>query len=62
LQALQRRQYALIRSALEDSGTAMGNLDIMNAAHALATGATLVTHDRIFQRVKHLKIEDCTTP
>ncbi|MGH9493793.1 MAG: type II toxin-antitoxin system VapC family toxin [Candidatus Sulfotelmatobacter sp.] len=54
------RHYATLRAALEDSGTPMGNLDMMIAAHALATGATLVTHDRVFHRVKQLLIEDWT--
>src|SRR5579862_595933 len=30
------RHYAAVRSAMEDSGTPMGNLDMMIAAHALA--------------------------
>jgi tRNA(fMet)-specific endonuclease VapC len=54
------RQYATLRSALEDSGTPMGNMDMLIAAQALAAPAVLVTHDRVFQRVKHLKIEDWT--
>jgi tRNA(fMet)-specific endonuclease VapC len=54
------RHYAVLRSAMEDSGTPMGNLDMMIAAQALAIDATLVTHDRVFQRVKHLKVEDWT--
>jgi tRNA(fMet)-specific endonuclease VapC len=36
----------------------MGNLDMMIAAHALAAEAVLVTNDRSFRRLKHLKIED----
>ena len=40
----------------------MGNLDMMIAAQALATPAVLVTHDRVFHRVKQLKIEDWTKP
>jgi len=40
----------------------MGNLDMMIAAQALAVGATLVTHDRVFHRVKELKVEDWTKP
>lgn len=55
-------QYARLRSSLEDSGTPMGNLDLMIAAHALSTGVVLVSHDRAFQRVKHLKLEDWTKP
>ncbi len=54
------QHYATLRRGLEDSGTPMGNLDMMIAAQALATEATLVTHDRVFQRVKHLKLEDWT--
>jgi tRNA(fMet)-specific endonuclease VapC len=54
------RHYAILRNAMEDSGTPMGNLDMMIAAQALAAGATLVSHDRVFQRVKHLKLEDWT--
>jgi tRNA(fMet)-specific endonuclease VapC len=54
------KHYAALRSALEDSGTPSANFDLMIAAHALAVGATLVTHDRVFRRVKHLKIEDWT--
>ena len=54
------QQYATLRSALEDTGAPMGSLDMMIAAHALATGATLVTHDRVFHRVKRLNTEDWT--
>jgi len=54
------RHYARLRSAMEDSGTPMGNLDIMIAAQALAAAAALVTHDKVFHRVKQLKIEDWT--
>jgi tRNA(fMet)-specific endonuclease VapC len=54
------RHYAELRTVLEDSGAPMGNLDMMIAAQALAVGATLVTHDRVFRRVKELKIEDWT--
>jgi predicted nucleic acid-binding protein len=34
--------------------------DLMIAAQALAVGATLVSRDRVFQRVRHLKTEDWT--
>jgi tRNA(fMet)-specific endonuclease VapC len=54
------QHYAVVRSSMEDSGTPMGNLDMMIAAHALAVDAVLVTHDRVFQRVKHLRLEDWT--
>ena len=54
------QHYATLRCALEDSGSPMGNLDLMIAAQALAANAVLVTHDRVFHRLKHLKLEDWT--
>lgn len=54
------RQYADLRAALEFAGTPMGNLDMMIAAHALAAEAVLVSNDRSFRRLKHLKIENWT--
>jgi len=56
------RHYAIVRSAMEDNGTPMGNLDMMIAAQALAADAILVSHDRVFHRVKHLRLEDWTKP
>jgi tRNA(fMet)-specific endonuclease VapC len=52
--------YAAIRAALERAASPMGNLDMIIAAHALAVAAALVTHDRAFHRIKHLKLEDWT--
>ncbi len=52
------RHYDEIRAVLERSGRPMGNMDMLIAAHALAVEAVLVTHDRVFRRVKALKIED----
>lgn len=54
------RQYGSLRAELERMGLPMGNLDLMIAAHALATDAVLVTNDRAFTRIKKLKIEDWT--
>jgi len=54
------RNYADIRAELEKAGEPIGNLDLMIAAHALATKAILVTHDRSFRRIKRLEIEDWT--
>jgi tRNA(fMet)-specific endonuclease VapC len=51
-------QYAEIRAALEKFGRPVGNMDMLIAAHALAANAILVTHHRVFRRVKGLKIED----
>jgi tRNA(fMet)-specific endonuclease VapC len=55
------QEYALLRAALERSGKPVGNLDLMIAAHALATGAILVTNDLVFSRIKNLKIENWAT-
>jgi tRNA(fMet)-specific endonuclease VapC len=52
------QHYARVRAALERAGDPIGNLDLMIAAQALAAQAVLVTHDRVFRRVKGLKIED----
>jgi tRNA(fMet)-specific endonuclease VapC len=54
--------YALIRAALEQVGKPMGNLDMMIAAQALAAQAVLVTHDRVFGRVKQLRIQHWSKP
>jgi tRNA(fMet)-specific endonuclease VapC len=54
--------YARLRAELEAGGEPMGNMDIMIAAQAVAAAATLVTNDRVFQRVTAMKIEDWTKP
>jgi tRNA(fMet)-specific endonuclease VapC len=57
------QEYGRVRAALERrAGDALGNLDTMIAAHALARGAVLVTHDKAFARVKGLKVADWTKP
>src|SRR5690242_7505450 len=52
------KQYAKIRADLEKAGEPIGNMDMMIAAQAVAGDITLVTHDRVFQRVRGLKLED----
>jgi tRNA(fMet)-specific endonuclease VapC len=52
------QHYARIRALLAKDGEPMRNLDLMIAAHAVATGVVLVTHDHVFRRVKGLKVED----
>ena len=52
--------YAAVRSAAERIGEPMAVMDLLIAAHALALGATLVTSDLSFRRIKRLKIEDWT--
>ena len=53
-------QYGHLRADLERLGQPMGNLDMMIGAHALAAGAILISNDRVFGRIKKLKVEDWT--
>jgi tRNA(fMet)-specific endonuclease VapC len=51
--------YGAIRAALEAKGEMIGNNDLWIAAHARATGLTLVTNnEREFRRVPGLKIQN----
>lgn len=53
------RRYGRLAAGLLDRGVPIGLEDTMVAAHALARGLTLVTHNRRhFERVKGLRIED----
>ena len=54
------QHYAILRSNVEERGLPVGNLDLMIAAHAMACGAVLVSNDRVFQRIKGLRLEDWT--
>jgi tRNA(fMet)-specific endonuclease VapC len=54
------RQYGHLRADLERLGQPMGNLDVMIGAHALAAGAILISNDRVFTRIKKLRVEDWT--
>jgi tRNA(fMet)-specific endonuclease VapC len=54
------QHYGPLRATLEREGQAMGNLDTMIGAHALAVGAVLVTNDHAFRRIKKLKVADWT--
>jgi tRNA(fMet)-specific endonuclease VapC len=56
------RHYARLRATLEEHGEPMGNLDLMIAAQALAAEVILVTSDRVFRKVKGLRIEDWSKP
>jgi tRNA(fMet)-specific endonuclease VapC len=56
------QHYSRIRALLEREGEPMGNLDLMIAAHAFKLGVILVTNDRVFRRVKGLRIEDWSKP
>jgi tRNA(fMet)-specific endonuclease VapC len=51
--------YADLRAKLERAGGPIGNNDLLIAAHALATGCTLVTDNvREFSRVDSLVVEN----
>lgn len=51
--------YGFIRADLESRGEMIGNNDLWIAAHALASGLTLVTNnEKEFRRVKGLKIQN----
>ena len=47
-----------LRAMLEQRGTPLGNLDTLIAAHAVATGGTLVSNDRALSRTPGLRVED----
>jgi tRNA(fMet)-specific endonuclease VapC len=49
--------YGGLRAALERAGTPLGALDTLIAAHALAAGAVLVTHDAAFHRLRTLAMK-----
>lgn len=53
--------YGDLRAELEQLGQPVGSLDMMIAAHALSVGAILVTSDRVFARIKKLRVENWTT-
>lgn len=57
------RTYGDFRAACEAKGVTLAPLDMMIAAHAVATDATLVTRDKAFARVsKPLRIDAWTKP
>jgi tRNA(fMet)-specific endonuclease VapC len=55
-------EYGGIRAALEAAGTPIGSNDLLIAAHASATGVTIVTANaREFKRIHGLKVENWLT-
>lgn len=54
-------EYATLRNNLENSGTPIGAMDMLIAAHALSKNLVLITNnEKEFQRVQGLKIENWT--
>jgi tRNA(fMet)-specific endonuclease VapC len=52
-------QYGAIRSELEAAGSPIGSNDLLIAAHASATGATIVTANADeFKRIRDLNVEN----
>ncbi len=47
--------YGDLRAKLERAGKVLGNLDMLIAAHAISTSATLVTRDKTFAQVEDLR-------
>jgi tRNA(fMet)-specific endonuclease VapC len=47
--------YGDLRAKLERAGKVLGNLDMLIAAHAVSTNATLVTRDKTFAQVEDLR-------
>jgi tRNA(fMet)-specific endonuclease VapC len=45
---------------MEDAGKSLTALDMLIATHALASRSILVTADKAFSKVPHLKVEDWT--
>jgi tRNA(fMet)-specific endonuclease VapC len=55
-------EYGGIRAALEAAGKPIGSNDLLIAAHAAATGATIVTANvDEFKRIRGLKVENWLT-
>lgn len=56
--------YGNLRASCTSSGIILGALDMMIAAHAVATHAVLVTHDKAFSLIPDgiLSIEDWIIP
>jgi tRNA(fMet)-specific endonuclease VapC len=53
-------QYGLLRHRLTKQGNPLSGLNILIAAHALASRSILVTHDQALLKTPDLKVEDWT--
>lgn len=53
-------RYGTLRARLEREGKSLAQLDLLIAAHALATDMILVTNDRAFDQINELELQDWT--
>lgn len=61
--SLAAKAYAELRTACENEGKPLGNMDMLIAAHAKAEGCVLVTNDKAFYNIEHLlTLQDWTSP
>lgn len=59
--SLASKAYAVLRTACESEGKALGSMDMLIAAHSKAEGTILVTNDQAFYNIAHLlSLEDWT--
>lgn len=54
------QRYASLAATQKQKGEPLSQADTMIAAHALAHGYTLITHDQAFFRIPNLAVEDWT--
>jgi len=55
--------YAQLRTACENEGKPLDNMDMLIVAHSVAVGAVLITNDKAFYNVEHhLMLDDWTKP
>lgn len=51
----EAQAYGVLRAKLEATGRTLGHMDMLIAAHAISTGAVLVTNDRAFAQAEGLR-------
>jgi tRNA(fMet)-specific endonuclease VapC len=59
--SMEARVYGELRARQEASGKILDHPDLLIAAHALATGAILVTNDKVFAQVRGLRVVSWAT-
>lgn len=52
--------YGEFRATMEKQGKSLAPLDLLIASHADAVQAVLVSNDKAFYQISHLKVEDWT--